>query len=297
MLSGVGPKNHLEELGIDVIKDLPVGQYLKDHQLVILPTGINKPISIIRDHIDSWWSQFKYDWFKTGPLSVTGLDVSAFLHLDNTQKGKSYPDIQMIFFNFLLSEDIGNIDERFWKGYLAEDPNMHGFSTDICLTHPYSTGSIKLRSADPFDYPIIDPQFFSDRRDIEQLIGGIRIWERLIETQTFKDLGVDINQLKVSFCTEFKFRTDEFWECFIRHVGLTEYHHSCTCRMGGDKDPLAVLDSKLRVKGISGLRVVDASAFHNVTSGNINSPTIMLAEKAADMISGKDTVQRYRMKK
>lgn len=298
MLSGIGPRMDLENIGIKVIEDLPVGTHLKDHQLVILPSSISKPYGMTKDRIMNWWNQMQYDWLKTGPLSGTLIDGSAFLHINKSTQGKAYPDIQMIFFNYLISEDfnIMKFNDDLLKGYFAPDPNMHGFSTDVCLTHPHSTGSVRLRSPDPFDYPIIDPQFFADKRDIINMISGIRIWEQLTETKAFKELGVDLNQLKVPFCSAYVFRSDEFWECFIRHVGVTEYHPCCTCKMGGDRDPLAVVDPQLRVKGIDGLRVVDASAFHNITSGNIHAPVVMLAEKAADLIRGKDTVQTLREK-
>lgn len=293
MLSGIGPKDHLKEMGISVIKDLPVGQYLKDHQIVVLPSNINKSYGITGDQIESWWTKFKYEWFQTGVLSNTGLDGSAFLHTDKSKRGKTYPDIQFILFNFLLV-NIYNFRDEIADGYVSNYKSQNGFSTVVGLTHPMSTGTLKLRSDDPFDPPVIEPKYFVEKTDIENLIGGIRIWEKLAETKTFQELGVDINQLKLPFCSQFDFRSDEYWECFIRHVGVTEYHHSCTCRMGGERDPLAVVDSQLRVKGIKGLRVVDASVFHNITSGNTNAPTIMVAEKAADMIRGKDTVSQYR---
>lgn len=293
MLSGIGPKKHLEEIGIPVKKDLPVGQYLKDHQMVVLPSNIKVPYGVTLEQMESWWAKFQYDWFQTGVLSGTGLDGSAFLHVDKDKRGKAYPDLQFIFFNFLLS-NIYNFRKEVADGYVTNYKSQDGFSTIIALTHPVSTGTVKLQSNDPFDPPVIDPKYFADKRDVENLIRGIRLWEKLTETKTFKELGVDINQLKLSFCSEFDFRSDEYWECFIRHVGVTEYHHACTCRMGAENDPKSVVDPQLRVKGINGLRVADASVFHNITSGNLNAPTIMIAEKAADMIRGKDTVAKYR---
>lgn len=294
MLSGIGPKTHLNEIGIKLVKDLPVGQYLKDHQILILPMAINKSYALTKEALESWWSRVQYDWLRSGPLTFTGLEGSAFLHLDKSKRGITYPDIQLIFFSFLFSDNIINLRENIADEYLAKDEKMHGFSTDVGITHPLSTGTLKLRSTDPFDYPVIDPQYFTDKRDIKTMIGGIRIWEKLMETDTFKQLSVNIDQVRYSFCSQHKFRSDNYWECVIRHIGSTEYHHSCTCRMGGENDPLAVVDPQLRVKGIKGLRVVDASVFHNITSGNTNAPTIMVAEKAADIIRGKDTVSKYR---
>ncbi|WAR23419.1 CHDH-like protein, partial [Mya arenaria] len=140
-------------------------------------------------------------------------------------------------------------------------------------------GSIKLRSADPFDYPLIHAYYYSDFEDIKTVLGGIRIWEKLMETDTFR---------------EFEYRSDAYWECYIRQISTTEYHPCCTALMGPDDDNSAVLDLKLRVRGIANLRVVDASVFPNITSGNINAPTVMVAEKAADMIRGIDTVGEFK---
>jgi len=244
----------------------------------------------------SRWARFLYEWFKTGSLAATGLDGSAFLHLDKSQRGKAYTDIQIIFFNFLFADNIFSFNDIVADQLIAKDRGAFGFTTDICLEHPKSSGTLTLRSADPFDPPVIDPKYFTHDEDIKTMIGGIRIWEKLTQTQTFKELGVDANQLKVSFCSQHKFRSDAFWECYIRHTSTTIYHPTSTCRMGGDKDPMAVVDLELKVRGVQNLRVVDASVFPEITSGNIIAPTIMVAEKAADMIRGIDTVVRIRNK-
>ncbi|WAR23420.1 ALKJ-like protein [Mya arenaria] len=109
-----------------------------------------------------------YDYLKTGPLAQTGLDGSAFLHIDKAKIGKSAPDIQIIFFNFLFGENFLNFEDK-------KDFNRHGFVTDIYTTWPKSRGSIKLRSADPFDYPLIHANYYSNYEDIKTVLGGIRV--------------------------------------------------------------------------------------------------------------------------
>ncbi|KAL4217456.1 hypothetical protein ACF0H5_023906 [Mactra antiquata] len=294
MLSGIGPEKELEQHGIKVIQDLPVGQYLKDHQLIVLPTAINQSLSLKLGDLASSWTSWQYYLFKTGPLSMTTLDGSAFLYSDKSKRETSAPDLQVIFFNFLLTENLLGWADSVANDLVKNFDSEYGFNSDLCLTHPYSHGTLTLRSDDPFDPPKINPNFFSDDRDIKTMIAGIRIWEKYIETETMKALGVDINKRKLSACAQYEFRSDDYWECYIRYTTNTEYHHSCTCRMGGLNDSLAVVDPELRVKGITGLRVVDASVFHEVTAGNTNAPTVMVAEKAADMIRGKDTVAEYR---
>ena len=296
MLSGVGPKAHLEELGIEVIADLPVGQNLQDHQMAFMFTRINQPYSLTKNLQESLISKLKYNFFGTGPLSIGGSDGSAFFYIDESNRGKTYADIQFMLFSAFIHGNYFKFTDEVAQEHLAPTPNDEGFNTVISPTHPKSRGTIKLRSTDPFDYPIIDPQYLTDKRDIQEFIAGIRKWEKFMETPAMEKLGVNTEQSKYSFCSQHKFRSDAYWECYVRHLAVTVYHHSCTCKMGAVNDPSSVVDPKLRVKGIKGLRVVDASIFPNVTSGNTNAPIIMAAEKVADLIRGIDSVKRFRDK-
>ena len=296
MLSGVGPKEQLEALGIEVKADLPVGKNLQDHQMVLMFTKINQSISLTVNSLDNWWTKLQYLLFGTGPLSKSSLDVSGFLYTDETKRGKTYPDVQFIFFSILPGRDIFNFRDEVVKEQLAKHPNEHGFMTVVSLTHPRSRGTITLKSSDPFDYPAIDPQYLTDKSDVSEFIAALRTWEKFIKTPTMQQLGAKVEHGKISFCSQHKFQSDAYWECVTRHLALTVYHHSGTCKMGGANDPSSVVDPQLRVKGIKGLRVVDASVFPNVTAGNTNAPVIMVAEKISDMIRGKDTVKEFRNK-
>ena len=115
-----------------------------------------------------------------------------------------------------------------------------------------------------------------------------------MQTQAFRSLGVRIEDTQISSCSQYKFRSDAYWDCFIRHIATTSYHPCCTVKMGATSDPTAVVSSKLRVKGIKGLRVVDTSIFPNVTVGNTQAPTVIVAEKIADDIRGIDSVANFR---
>ena len=294
MLSGVGPKEQLKQLGIDVFADLPVGQNLQDHQMTLMFTRINTTDSITGNLKESLSSKLRYLLFGTGPLSTGGGDGMAFFHIDESKRGKTYPDIQLMLFSVFPDNNYFKFTDEIAKEYLAKNPKEEGFMTMMSPTHQKSKGTIKLRTADPFDYPIIDPQYLTDKRDIEEFIAGIRMWEKFMETTTMKTLGANTEQSKLSICSKYEFRSDAYWECYARHVAITVYHHCGTCKMGTQSDPTSVVDPELRVKGIKRLRVVDASVFPMVTSGNINAPTIMVAEKAADLIRGKDTVRKFR---
>ena len=286
MLSGIGPKEHLKELGIKVKADLPVGQNLQDHQRLFLFSRINTSISITAAMKESLVTKLKYHLFGTGPLSISGTDGSGFFYIDESNRGKTSADIQFIFSMTFFdgSADFHNYNDEVLKEYFAENPNVEGFNMIVSVTHPKSKGTIKLRSTDPFDYPIIDPRYLTDPKDVKDYIAGIRMWEKFIATPTMQSIGASVEQTKLSFCSEHKFQSNAYWECFVRHLAVTVYHHSSTCKMGALTDPSAVVDPQLRVKGIKGLRVVDASILPNVTSGNINAPIIMAAEKLADMI-------------
>jgi choline dehydrogenase len=296
MLSGVGPKEHLKSMDIPVLLDLPVGNNMQDHLMAFLLTKINKPISLSDDLINSFWTRFSYNLLGTGPLSIPGSEGSVFFYNDQSKRGKTSAGVQIIIYSKFMVENDFNIKNSFAEELFAEHGNIEGFNFIVSITNPKSRGTIRLKSSDPFDYPLIDPQYLTDKRDVENFIGGIRLWEWFMQTTTMEELGVDMNQMKLSFCSQHKFRSDDYWECFVRHLAITVYHHSSTCKMGADEDETAVVDSKLRVKGIKGLRVVDASVFPTVTSGNINAPVIMVAKKAADMIRGIDSVKYIREK-
>ncbi|XP_069134411.1 glucose dehydrogenase [FAD, quinone]-like [Argopecten irradians] len=294
MLSGIGPKEHLEKLGIPVEADLPVGENLEDHALIPLtfPINITGPITLAS--LTSWWTRLQYSVLRTGYMSATLAEGLAFLYNDSNLKsdaGRS-SDIQIHFhsahifppsmkgivkFNYR-----DEVDDKIFT--LREDVMSTTFYP--ILLHPKSKGTIRLKSTDPFDYPEIDPHYLEHPDDVKTLISGIRIVEKLVETKTMQSIGMDVN-FKSPFyhlCSQHEFRSDSFWECYIRQYTLTCFHPTSTCRMGARDDPTAVVDTKLRVKGISGLRVVDASVMRSVPAGNTNGPATMIGEKAADII-------------
>ncbi|XP_053378017.1 glucose dehydrogenase [FAD, quinone]-like isoform X2 [Mercenaria mercenaria] len=196
----------------------------------------------------------------------------------------------MIMFPSLFGKNIFNYREEIAKDMLSQAPNEHGFCVFVALTHPRARGTIRLESSDP----LINPNYFHDQKDINDLIGGIRIWEQLMETRAFRELGVDFSLMEKPFCSQHPFRSDNYWECIIRYAGFTEFHPTSSCKMGPLDKNDTVVDPQLRVKGIEGLRVVDASIFPKITSGNTNAPTIMVAEKAADIIRGKITINHLK---
>ncbi|XP_069137635.1 glucose dehydrogenase [FAD, quinone]-like [Argopecten irradians] len=294
MLSGIGPKKHLDELGIPVVADLPVGENLQDHIMVHLAYNVNVSGVVTFSDLTSTLTALQYEYFRTGPLSATMLEAMAFVYNDLNNKkdtGKN-SDIQLMTYSVhsitpSMREAIDfNYREDVKDNIFTGTDDTRTIFLSPTLMHPKSTGTIRLKSSDPFDYPVIDPHYLEHPDDVKTLIAGIRFAEQLVGTKTFQSIGADVNFQSPYYklCSQHELRSDAFWECYVRHYGLTVYHPTTTCRMGSKDDPTAVVDPQLRVKGISGLRVADASVMRNVPAGNTNAPAIMVGEKAADMI-------------
>lgn len=225
-----------------------------------------------------------------------------FAHLPNSDKS-SYPDIQLHFVSVEFEKEVvkkynfNNINDTALEQTLKTAAEVTLYILPILL-HPKSRGTVRLKSTDPFDHPAIDPHYLEEKEDINTLIHAIRLSQKLIKTKALQKVGAVLVSYDdiVPTCTSIQPDTDAFWECQLRHFAATVYHPTSTCRMGAETDPTAVVDPQLRVKGISGLRVVDASVMRNLPSGNTNAPAIMIGEKASDMIRGKDTVADIKAK-
>jgi choline dehydrogenase-like flavoprotein len=181
-----------------------------------------------------------------------------------TRPDLDIPDIQL-HFGMAMADDHGRKRHR-----------GTGFTCHVCLLRPKSRGTVTLGSADPFAVPLIDPNFFGDEADLETMVAGFKTTRRLMETPALKALQ------KKEMYTE-GVNTDDEIRKLLRQRVDTVYHPVGTCKMGVN-DPLAVVDPKLKVYGLEGLRVVDASVMPTLIGGNTNAPTIMIGEKAADMI-------------
>lgn len=264
-LSGIGNGADLSRLGIGVVHDLPgVGQNLQDHLDFSLSFRTRSTDNIglsLRGGLNI--AKHLWRWKKDG-VSMAASPVAeggAFL---KTSPDLDRPDIQLHFMMTIVDDHLRKI----YRG--------HGYSCHICKLRPDSRGSVFLQSDDPFAMPGIDPAFLSDPRDLETLIKGARITRDIMKTPPLADYeSAEMHGTDTA-------RTDADWEKHIRDRADTIYHPVGSCKMG--VDDMAVVDPQLRVRGIDGLRVVDASIMPNLISGNTNAPTIMIAEKAADMI-------------
>ena len=264
-LSGVGPAELLKQHGIDVVLDAPgVGNDLQDHLQVRLVTHCAQRITlndILNHPVRRIMAGARYAAFRTGPLTIAAGTSGAFFR---TNPRLATPDVQIHFLPF-STDKMGEKMHSF-----------SGFSASVCQLRPESRGSLRIRSADPAAPPEIRINYLATETDRTAFIEGIKILRKILAAPALKPFV--IGEVEPGP----KVVSDEDILNFCRQRGSTVYHPTSTCRMGND--PLAVVDQRLRVRGIEGLRVVDASIMPDLMSGNTNAPTIMIAEKASDMI-------------
>ncbi|XP_044735200.1 glucose dehydrogenase [FAD, quinone]-like [Chrysoperla carnea] len=300
MLSGIGPREHLEELDIPVIQDLKVGYNLQDHvSLSGLAFVVNETISIREERVQNPIDIFNYIRNGRGPYTVPGgAEAIAFIKTkysstlgDDLTYLDDYPDMELVLGNGALSGDtsgslrrlIGVPDEFYQKVYHTIK-NKDAFSIVPIILRPFSRGRVTLKSKNPFHWPIFDANYLSDERDVRVLVEGIKIAVQIGESSSFKKYNSTLHSTPFLGCEQYRFQSDEYWECCVRRITITLNHQAGTCKMGPSNDPDAVVDPELRVHGINGLRVVDASIMPSLVAGHPTAAIYMIGEKASDMI-------------
>ncbi|XP_013192329.2 ecdysone oxidase [Amyelois transitella] len=289
MLSGIGPKEHLEELGIEVLSNLRVGENLLDHVRIPFAVTINTGAG---PKSDEYWSKAVVEYLmdKTGPHSFNynQPNVNTFLAADPSKK---MPDVQIDHNYFVPNtsylyetcSEIMNYQDVICK-QIDEFNQKELIIFFVSLCRPYSTGKILLRSRNPRDFPKIYSKYFSDTRDVDTYLKALKRVTEIVVTPTFQAINAELKRINYDDCDEFKFSSDDYWICMMRTMTYNVYHPAGTAKMGKRDDPTAVVDSRLRVFGIEGLRVVDASVMPTLPSVNINAPVMMIAERASDFI-------------
>ncbi|KAB2896733.1 MAG: choline dehydrogenase [Burkholderiaceae bacterium] len=266
MLSGVGPAAELQRHGIGVVHDLPgVGQHLHDHPDVVqvmdaprltdlFGLSLRGALNTLRG-IREWRAQ------RSGMLTTNFAEAGGFI---KSRPEEAAPDLQLHFV-------IGKLVDHGRKTVLG-----HGYSCHVCLLQPQSRGSVRLAGRDPTQAPLVDPNFFGHGDDMARMVRGFQRMREILAQPALAQYGA--RELPASA----QVRTEAQIEQFIRQYADTIYHPVGSCRMG--PGPLDVVDAELRVHGVQGLRVVDASIMPRIVSGNTNAPTVMIAEKAVDLL-------------
>ncbi len=267
MLSGIGPALHLQDMGIALVHELPgVGQNLQDHVTTVLIYKTQKINDAMGFSLKGSWNMLKAMWEwrtkRTGWITSNVSETQGFVSTDGNT---DYPNIQ-------LALCTGIVDDHARKMHMG-----HGYTLHVTLLRPKSRGSVTLASRNPTDKPLIDPAFFKQKDDLQTMMKATQMGLQIMESS-------GLASYRAEMLYPLNAQDPGQIESFLRDHSDTEYHPVGTCKMGPAQDPLAVVDSELRVHGLQGLRVIDASVMPNLVSGNTNAPTIMIAEKGADFI-------------
>ena len=268
LLSGIGPADELRSLGIGVTADVAgVGKNLHDHIDLFIISECSGDFSFDRYkplHM-TLWAGLQYLMFRKGPAASNLVDGGGFWWADKDARS---PDIQ---FHFLPGSGLETGVEKIGNGV----------TLNSAFQRPRSRGSVTLRSADSRDHPIIDPNYWADPYDQEISIKGFKIAREIMSQPSFRPY------IKGEFSPGLDVQTDDEIAAYARQHAKTDYHPVGTCRMGAPSDPNTVVTPDLKVCNVAGLRVIDSSIMPQVVSSNTYSPTIMIAEKGADIIRGK----------
>ncbi|MDB5529112.1 MAG: sorbosone dehydrogenase [Devosia sp.] len=267
MLSGLGPADHLREHGVDVVADITgVGANLQDHHEVPVIATTKSRSGYFGE--DKGWPMLRnglqYLLFNSGPVTTTGIEACLFYDPDGGER----PTIQLYCAPIVyLDRDVSSAKPTY------------GVTFTSCLLRPKARGSVKLRSANPDDQPLVDCNFFGHPDDLRLTLASLKVARQLLETEPFK------SKIAEELLPGRALQDEESLTRFAGQTVKTNYHPSGSLRMGPDSDPMAVVDQRLRVRGIDGLRVIDCSIIPFIPSGNTNAPAMAIGSKAAAMIA------------
>lgn len=279
MLSGIGPLEHLKSLGIPVIENLPVGQNLHDH--TITPVVFSSNITNLTESTE----KSVRDFLNGEGSLTTAFPIDAINFLQSPlQKIENYPDVELVYTNLtnyaLLQKLFGWSDTTLNAIY---GKSNNSFIIILTPCHPKSTGSVQLKSSNPFEYPVIDPNFLSNDDDMEVLYANLQFALKMTQTEAFRRMNITLAVDRFPGCNHLKPLSKEYWFCYFRQITGTGYHPLSTCSTGTNPKN-GVVDKNLKVFGIDRLRVADSSVIPFVVTGHPNYACNMIGARVSDII-------------
>jgi choline dehydrogenase len=292
MLSGIGPSEHLKDLNIPLIQDLKVGYNLMDHPG--LPTAtftLNQSVTFIaKEVLSNITDVTEYLSYHQGPFSVPGgSEAVAFIDTSDPYNKDGDPDIELFIISSAISSDptyykmLGYTDE-FYNTVYRPIEDVHCWTPAAIVLQPKSRGRIMLNSADPHDKPLIYNDFFQNPEYLETQLLAIKEALKLSNTQALQKFCSKLHNISIPACKHLEFSSDDYWRCAAKQTSVSIWHLCGTCKMGPTSDPDAVVDSRLKVYGVKGLRVIDASMMPMIPAAHTNLPCMMIGEKGADLV-------------
>ncbi|CAH0547885.1 unnamed protein product [Brassicogethes aeneus] len=282
MISGIGPKRHLKEKDVRVIKDLPVGLTLREHPAffgLLFSSNYSEPVKSFNEYIKEYLQG-------TGPLTITGGFRGMSFYKTKYETVPKYPDLEVLFASGnctsqFVQKGFNWKDETYRAAFAPLNPRKCFQATPIAL-HSQSVGYVKLKTNSPYDFPLINPNHLSDRkkRDINTLYEGIQMIIKFTKTEAMQKFNATIGVTPLPACTQHEFLSRDYWFCALGQMTYNIYHPVGTCPMGPNPKK-SVVNHELKVHGVNNLRVADASVFPFTLSGHPNAPCVMIGEKLA----------------
>ncbi|CAH0553369.1 unnamed protein product [Brassicogethes aeneus] len=285
MLSGIGPKDHLKEKCIKLVKDLPVGETLREHSAfwgLVFSTNYTEPIKPFKEYIREYLNG-------VGPFTIAdGLRGISFFNT-KYEPNPEYPDVEVIYFagNCTSASAINTFhlkEETYNATFSTLEPAKCFQAAPVAL-HAQSVGYIKLKTNSPYDFPLINPNHLSDKdhKDIDTLYESIQLILKLTETDAMKKVDAKLGANPLPACKQHEFLSKDYWYCALGQLTMNMYHPVGSCPMGPDAKK-AVVNHELKVYGVKKLRVADASVFPLTLAGHPNAPCVMIGEKLAELL-------------
>lgn len=293
MLSGIGPADHLQSLGIPVISDLPVGENLQDHIYPALPFTVDRKITLVQRRVVTLPNLVTYFSIGRGPMTALGgVEGLGFIKTKYANASDDWPDFQIHMLTGSLVSDDGQtfrrvqgvtkeLYEQVYAPYLSYDT----FSLYPVILRPKSRGFIKLRTSNPNDPPIIDPKYLTHPDDIHSMVEAMKISIAVGLAPSFRQYNSALFTTVFPGCEIYTLYSDAYLACVARVYTSTIYHPVGTCRMGRLEDPRTVVDNQLKVKGVTGLRVVDASIMPTLVSGKLRFIGVIVRDSRASKLT------------